>query len=97
MVDGRNHKRLCDFYACLSGKWCSCHADRAYICGFGDDKSRLRLGILVLQRIYPVNVVVEDIRGNAAGCINQCVIIDDWLLMENVTIGGPEHQHFVYT
>ena len=25
----------------------------------------LRLGILVLQRIYPVNVVVEDIRGNA--------------------------------
>ena len=24
MVDGRNHKRPCDFYACLSGKWCSC-------------------------------------------------------------------------
>ncbi|HAV94116.1 MAG TPA: hypothetical protein DCW33_04510 [Proteobacteria bacterium] len=47
----------------------------------------LRLGILALQRFYPVNVVVEDVRGSVIqGAQIKRVIIDDWLLMENVTL-----------
>ena len=89
MVDGRNHKRPLRFLRMFIRQVVLLLMLTVLIfAALVMTNPGLRLGILVLQRIYPVNVVVEDIRGNAMqGAQIRRVIIDDWLLMENVTIG----------